>query len=64
MEHGDEAGDAELVRRAKASSDQRLGRGAKHSIRELRGLGKHVWLDIDAQRYVDAERSSWDDPVT
>lgn len=31
-----------------------------HSVRELRGLGKHVWRGVDAQRYVDQERSMWD----
>jgi hypothetical protein len=31
-----------------------------HNIRELRGLGKHVWQGIDAQQYVDQERSAWD----
>lgn len=31
----------------------------KHSILELRGLGKKIWQDIDAQEYVDQERASW-----
>lgn len=31
----------------------------KHRISELRGLGKHIWKDVDAQEYVDAERDSW-----
>ena len=26
----------------------------------LRGLGKEIWAEIDAQDYVDEERSSWD----
>lgn len=30
------------------------------SIMELRGLGKEIWQGIDAQRYVDEERASWD----
>ncbi len=29
-------------------------------IRALRGLGKEVWQGIDAQEYVDRERTAWD----
>jgi len=29
------------------------------SILELRGLGKEVWEGVDAQEYVERERSSW-----
>lgn len=31
----------------------------KHSITELAGLGKEIWENIDAQKYVDEERASW-----
>ena len=31
----------------------------KHSILELRGLGKQIWEGIDAQEYVDRERDAW-----
>lgn len=31
----------------------------RHSILELRGLGKEIWQGIDAQEYVDRERDSW-----
>jgi hypothetical protein len=31
-----------------------------HEITELRGLGKEVWNNIDAQDYVNAERDSWE----
>jgi len=30
------------------------------SILQLQGLGKEIWQGIDAQEYVDGERSSWD----
>jgi hypothetical protein len=30
------------------------------SLRELRGLGKEVWGDIDPDEYVAQERDSWD----
>jgi hypothetical protein len=33
---------------------------AKHSVMELEGLGAHIWKGIDAQRYVNKERKSWD----
>ncbi len=32
----------------------------EHDIRELRGLGKEVWKNIDAQEYINAERDSWE----
>jgi len=44
---------AQLVQRETVSKPQR-------SIRELRGLGKEVWKDIDAQEYVNQERESWE----
>jgi hypothetical protein len=31
----------------------------KRSILELRGLGKEIWGNIDAQEYVNQERDSW-----
>lgn len=31
----------------------------KRSIMELEGLGKEIWQGMDAQRYVDRERLSW-----
>jgi len=33
-----------------------------HSISELRGLGKEIWAGVDPDRYVDEERSSWQEP--
>ena len=32
----------------------------EHDIRELWGLGKEVWNNIDAQEYINAERDSWE----
>ncbi len=29
-------------------------------IRGLRGLGKHLWKDVEAQEYVKALREEWD----
>ena len=29
-------------------------------LADLRGMGKHVWKDVDAREYVDRERDSWD----
>jgi hypothetical protein len=31
----------------------------KHSILELKGLGKEIWQDIEAQEYINQERDSW-----
>jgi len=33
--------------------------GPRHSITELRGLGKEIWQGQDAQEYVNQERDSW-----
>ena len=33
---------------------------SRHRITEMRGLGKEVWKDIDAQEYVDMDRDSWE----
>jgi hypothetical protein len=32
----------------------------RHSITELRGLGKGIWKGVDAQEYVNQERDAWD----
>ncbi|MFM7408390.1 MAG: hypothetical protein ACKO3K_17485 [Cuspidothrix sp.] len=31
----------------------------KHNILELRGLGKEIWGNIDAQEYFNQGRDSW-----
>ena len=31
----------------------------KRRLSELRGLGKEIWQDIDAQEYVDQMRDEW-----
>jgi hypothetical protein len=35
-------------------------RPRQRSLTELRGLGKEIWADIDAQDYVDGLRDEWD----
>lgn len=37
----------------------RISDESRTSILELQGLGREVWRDQDAQRYVNGERSSW-----
>ncbi|MCX5914246.1 MAG: hypothetical protein NTV04_20220 [Deltaproteobacteria bacterium] len=46
------ASDLEAIARKKAARPRR-------SILELKGMGKEVWEGMDAQEYVDRERSSW-----
>jgi AbrB family looped-hinge helix DNA binding protein len=36
-----------------------LIRASTDPIEELRGLGREIWDGIDAQEYVNAERSGW-----
>lgn len=43
---------AAIIRRQAALQTRR-------SILELRGLGKEIWKNVDAQKYVDQERASW-----
>lgn len=42
-----------------AASTQRITSQTRPSILELQGLGKEIWQDIDAQRYIEQERASW-----
>jgi hypothetical protein len=48
-----------LIQELAARNAQEKSHEARHSILELRGLGKEIWQGIDAQEYVDRERSSW-----
>ena len=32
---------------------------SRRSILEIQGMGKDVWKNIEAQKYVDKERDSW-----
>lgn len=32
----------------------------KHDILELKGCGKEIWEDVDAQQYVNKLREEWD----
>jgi dihydroneopterin aldolase len=45
---------AALIRR------QGVTRSKKHSIMELKGLGKEIWEGVDVEKYIDEERNSWD----
>jgi hypothetical protein len=31
----------------------------RHSIMELKGLGKEIWEDIDVEEYIRQERAAW-----
>lgn len=48
-----------LVERLSAQVRRQLGDGSPRSILELRGLGKDIWENVDAQEYVEKERQSW-----
>ena len=48
-----------LLEELAAQVRRKITRKRDHSILELRGLGKEIWKDIDAQQYVDQERDSW-----
>jgi hypothetical protein len=32
----------------------------RHSLLELRGMGKELWRSIDVDQYIEQERNSWD----
>ncbi|MGB2727469.1 MAG: hypothetical protein WBD09_03195 [Halobacteriota archaeon] len=38
----------------------RMASQPRRSILELQGLGKEIWQGVDAQKYIDRERASWD----
>lgn len=48
-----------LLEELAAMVRRRMTLKQKHSIMELEGLGKEIWQGIDAQEYVNQERSSW-----
>ncbi len=50
---------AKLVKMG-AAEDKPCEREGKLDFRSARGLGKHVWKDIDPAEYVNRERSRWD----
>ncbi|MBI5252980.1 MAG: AbrB/MazE/SpoVT family DNA-binding domain-containing protein [Euryarchaeota archaeon] len=39
----------------------RSKREKKGSIRELRGLGKELWMGVEIERYVRGERKAWEE---
>jgi hypothetical protein len=38
---------------------RKAGEGRPRSILELKGKGKDIWKDVEVQKYIDGERSSW-----
>ena len=46
------AADLEVIARKKTARSRR-------SVLDLKGMGKEIWEGMDAQEYVDRERSSW-----
>jgi hypothetical protein len=52
---------ADRRRLAEALADSRSSGSSAHRITEIRGVGKDLWKGIDAQKYVDSERDSWED---
>jgi len=49
----------ELIARKMARSRD-AAKSPKRSIMELHGLGAEIWDGIDAQEYVDEQRTKWD----
>jgi hypothetical protein len=48
-----------LIRELRSNGDRDAGSEQQSSIVELRGLGEEIWQQLDAQEYVNRERSSW-----
>lgn len=46
----------DIVRLIKKGGDS----SKKHSILELKGCGKEIWKNVDAQQYVNKLREKWD----
>ena len=50
----------ELLEELAAIVRKRVTAKPKHSIMELKGLGKEIWERIDVEKYIEEERNSWD----
>jgi hypothetical protein len=50
----------ELLQELAALVRRQVPTEADQSIMRLQGLGKALWQGVDAQEYIDQERSSWD----
>ena len=50
----------ELVKQLVDTLDIQESSPQKRRLSELRGLGKELWQDIDAQEYLDQLRDEWD----
>ncbi len=46
-----------------AISLQKLKSGKRRKLSELKGLGKGIWQNIDADKYVTKLRDEWNDIV-
>jgi hypothetical protein len=48
-----------LIEELKARASKGAAPKPKHSILEMRGLGKEIWQGIDTTEYIRNERASW-----
>jgi len=48
-----------LIEELKARASEGTAHTPRHSIMELRGLGKEIWQGIDTTEYIRNERASW-----
>ena len=51
---------ADRLRLVEVLLNENDGPQVTHHLKELRGLGKDIWKNVDAQEYVDAERDAWE----
>ena len=51
---------AERRRLLEALAEPPVTDASAHRITEIKGLGKELWQDNDAQDYVDSERDAWE----
>jgi len=49
-----------LISKILPELSREMGRGSGLDIYDIKGLGKEIWKDMDAQEYVNGERDSWD----
>jgi hypothetical protein len=49
----------QLIRDIEAMLHGQLKPKHRHSIMELKGLGKEIWKDIDVAEYIRQEREAW-----
>ena len=50
----------QLLEDLKIIIGRRIAQQSMHNVMEFRGIAKDFWRDVDVEKLIDKERSSWD----